>query len=116
MFLGAFERVFKELQKSGLNWSRPVNVNRFFCGLYILKIKRPDCRSGLLWSWSGLVTVFFWSRDWTSKHYFTALSEKVVLHHFFFLKCDVPKKDTSNSRNSRAQLSLIVIEISDHFT
>ena len=69
MFLGAFERVFRGLQKTGLNQSRPVNVNRFFCGLYISKKKRPDLRSGLLRSWSGLVTVFFRSRDRTSKHY-----------------------------------------------
>ena len=34
----------------------------------------------------------------------------------FFLKCDVPKKDTSNSCNSWAQLSLSVIEISDCYT
>ena len=58
MFLGAFKRVFKGLQKTGLNRSRPVNVNRFFCGLYISKIKRPDRRSGLLWSWSGLLRSF----------------------------------------------------------
>ena len=32
-------------------------------------MKRLDHRSGLLRSWSGLVTVFFWSQDWTSKHY-----------------------------------------------
>ena len=69
MFLGAFERVFKGLQKTGLNRSIPVNVNRFFCGLYISKKKRPDLRSGLLRSWSSLVTVFFRSRDRTSKHY-----------------------------------------------
>ena len=67
-FLGAFKRVFKGLQKTGLNRSRPVNVNWFFCGHYISKIKRPDHRSGLLRSWSGLVTVFFRSQDRTSKH------------------------------------------------
>ena len=69
MFLGAFERVFKGLQKTGLNWSRPVNINWFFCSLYISKKKRWDRRSGLLQAWSGLVTVFFRSRDRTSKHY-----------------------------------------------
>ena len=60
MFLGAFERVFEGLQKTSLNQLRPVNVNRFFCGLYISKIKRPNCRSSLwglgpvwLWSFSG---------------------------------------------------------------
>ena len=44
-------------------YKRPVNVNRFFCGLYISKIKRPDLRS-------SLVTVFFQSWDQTSKHYY----------------------------------------------
>ena len=69
MFLGVFERVFKGLQKTILNRLRPVNVNRFFCGLCISKTKWPDCRFSLLWSWSGLVMVFFWSWDRTSKHY-----------------------------------------------
>ena len=68
MFLGVFERVFKGLQKTSLNRSIPVNVNQFFCSLYISKIKRLDCRSSLLQSWSGLVMVFFWSQDQTSKH------------------------------------------------
>ena len=76
MFLGAFERVFKGLQKTNLNRSIPVNVNRFFCGLYISKIKRPDRRSSLLWSWSGLVMVFFRSRDRTSKHYFSGCQQQ----------------------------------------
>ena len=54
MFLGVFERVLKGLQKTGLNRSRPVKVNRFFCGLYISKIKRPDaglvfCGLGPVW-------------------------------------------------------------------
>ena len=67
MFLGAFERVFKGLQRTGLNGLRLVHVNGFFCGLYISKIKRLDLQSSLLQS--GLVTVLFWSRDQTSKHY-----------------------------------------------
>ena len=62
MFLGVFEGYSR-------GYKRPVNINHFFCGLYILKIKRPDCRSGLLRSWSGLVMVFFWSQDQTSEHY-----------------------------------------------
>ena len=37
-------------------------------------MKRPDHRSGLLRSWSGLVTVFFRLRDRTSKHYFRTLA------------------------------------------
>jgi len=68
MFLGTSLREFEGLQKTGLNRSRPVHFNRSFCGLYISKMKRPDRRSGLLQSWSGLVTVFFQSRDRTSKH------------------------------------------------
>ena len=36
MFLGAFQRLFKGLQKSSPNWSRPVHVNRFFA---ILQLK-----------------------------------------------------------------------------
>ena len=60
MFLGAFERVFKGLQKTGLNRSRPVNVNRCFCGLYISKKKDWTagpvfCSLGPVWlrSFSG---------------------------------------------------------------
>ena len=93
MFLGAFERVFKGLQKTGLNRSRQVNVNRFFCGLYISKIKRPDRRSGLLRSWSGLVTVFFRSRDRTSKHY-ASVSNHEFTQVLFSRKITIGKEST----------------------
>jgi len=58
MFLGMFQRVFKGLQKTSPNQSRQVHFNWYFCSLYISKMKRRDCRSSLLWSWSGLVMVF----------------------------------------------------------
>ena len=47
MFLGAFERVFKGLQKTGLNRLRPVNVNRFFLRSLHFKNKKtgPQVRS-----------------------------------------------------------------------
>ena len=69
MFLGAFWRVFKGLQKTGPNQSNMVHLDWSFCSLYISKTKRPDCRSSLFQSWSGLFLVFFWSCDQTFKHY-----------------------------------------------
>ena len=42
-------------------------------------MKRPDLWSGLLWSWSGPVMVFFWSRDRTSKHYMQTNSHHNVM-------------------------------------
>ena len=60
MFLGAFERVFKGLQKTGLNRSWPVNVNRFFAVFTSQKWKDLTagpvfCSLGLVWlrSFSG---------------------------------------------------------------
>ena len=105
-FLGAFEGVFKGLQKTGLNRSRPVNVNRFFCGLYISK--RPDRRSGLLRSWSGLVTVFFRSRDRTSKHYWTCLSLNInqSLKQSLNMKRDFPLGGSWVLKNRIRKVSL----------
>ena len=51
---------------------RLVHENQSFCGLKISKMKRLDCRSGLFWSWSGPVVVFFQSWDRTFKHYIKA--------------------------------------------
>ena len=69
MFLCTFWRAFKGLQQTSPNQSKPVHLDRSFCSLYISKTKRPDCRSGLFQSLSGLCLVFFWSCDWTFKHY-----------------------------------------------
>ena len=57
-------------------YKNPVQLTSFFAVFTSQKIKRPDHRPSLLWSWSSLVTVFFWSweqtiHDW----YLTTVSQ-----------------------------------------
>jgi hypothetical protein len=55
-------------KETGLNRSRPVHMDRSFSGLDSQKSKDWTGKKTGPRSWSGPVSVFDWSQDWTYKH------------------------------------------------
>ena len=68
MLLGYIWRGNWGAQKTSLNWSKPVHIDRSFCGLSFEILKDQDCsllkRPVLMW----FFPVLDWSWDWTFKH------------------------------------------------